>query len=168
LPRVDLKSEISNLVKLQTIDSEIYALKYEKDSKPREIQAIESSFEEKKLNLATLEKKSLDLQKQRKDKELELGSKEESAKKFQTQLYSLKTNKEYQTMLRQIEEIKADGSVIEDKILEILEQTDKIKAEIDQEKERLKDEERIFLDQKKKIEDRISPCLETLLASCSA
>lgn len=140
---------------MQTIDSEIYALRYEKESKPQEIKTLTTSFEEKKQHLATLEKSSLDLQKQRKEKELELASKEEGAKKLEIQLYSLKTNKEYQTMLQQIGDAKADASIIEDKILELFDRTDKIKNEIEQEKQRLKEEEKIFLDQKKKIEDRI-------------
>jgi predicted nucleic acid-binding Zn-ribbon protein len=155
LPVTDLKQQLSNLVRLQTIDSEIYALKFEKESKPQEINSLEASFEEKKLHLAALEKSLLDFQKQRKENELELGTKEESTKKLQTQLYSLKTNKEYQTMLQQIEEAKADGSVIEDKILELFEQADKVKTEIDQEKQKLIQEERVFLEQKKNIEDRI-------------
>lgn len=152
---MELKQQLGNLIKLQTLDSEIYALKNEKEAKPQEASALEAAFEEKKLHLAGLEKNLLDLQKQRKEKELELGSKEEGAKKLQTQLYSLKTNKEYQAMLQQIEESKADGSVIEDKILEILDQTDKVKAETEKEKHKLQEEEKVFLAQKKKIEDRV-------------
>ena len=156
MPTLDLKSQISNLVRLQTIDSEIYSLRYEKESKPQEIKVIEASFEEKKKNLATLEQTLLNLQKQRKEKELELASKEEAAKKLQTQLYSLKTNKEYQTMLKQIQDAKADASVTEDKVLELFDQADKVKSEVEKEKIRLKEEEKVFLEQKKKIEDRIN------------
>lgn len=152
---VDLKTQISNLVKLQTIDSEIYSLKYEKESKPREIQAIEGSFEEKKKHLSELEKNMLDLQKVRKEKELELAAKEESTKKLQGQLYSLKTNKEYQLMLQQIQDAKADASIIEDKVLQLFDRADKEKTETEREKIRLKEEEKLFLDQKKKIEDRV-------------
>ena len=152
---VDLKSQLTGLVKLQTVDTEIYALSSEKDSKPEKIKAMEAAFEEKKQNMANMEKQLLDLQKQRKDKELELGSKEEAAKKLQTQLYSLKTNKEYQAMLQQIQDAKADASIIEDKILEFFESTDKVKNEIGQEKGRLQEEEKLFFEQKKKIEDRI-------------
>jgi len=155
LTTVDLKSQLTGLVKLQTVDTEIYALRSEKESKPEQIKAMEAAFEEKKQHMATLEKSLLDLQKQRKDRELELGSKEEVAKKLQTQLYSLKTNKEYQAMLQQIQDAKADTSIIEDKILELFESGDKVKNEIDQEKRRLQEEEKIFLEQKKKIEDRI-------------
>ena len=155
MPVTDLKLQLGNLVKLQTIDSEIYALKLEKDAKPQEVKSLEASFEEKKLHLAALEKNLLDFQKQRKERELELGSKEENAKKLQTQLYSLKTNKEYQAMLQQIEEAKADASVIEDKILLLFEQADKIKTETEQEKQKLQQEEKVFQAQKKNIEDRI-------------
>ncbi len=152
---VDLKSQLTGLIKLQTVDTEIYALRSEKESQPEQIKAMEAAFEEKKQHMATLEKNLLDLQKQRKDRELELGSKEEAAKKLQTQLYSLKTNKEYQAMLRQIQDAKADTSIIEDKILELFESGDKVKNGIDQEKRRLQEEEKLFLEQKKKIEDRI-------------
>lgn len=155
MPAVDLKAQIDSLIKLQTIDSEIYALKAEKESKPQEIKALEVSFEEKKQSLANLEKASLDLQKQRKDKELELSSKEENIKKLQTQLYQLKTNKEYQAMLRQIDDTKADASVTEDKILVLLEGFDKIKGESNKEKQRLQEEEKILNERKKKVEDRI-------------
>jgi predicted nucleic acid-binding Zn-ribbon protein len=155
LTTVDLKAQINNLIKLQTIDSEIYALEHEKEAKPQEIKALEEAFEQKKQSLAALEKNLLDLQKQRKDKELELASKEEETKKLQTQLYSLKTNKEYQTMMQQIEGIKADASVIEDKILALFDQVDKAKNEGEKEKQKLKEEEKVFLDQKKKAEDRI-------------
>ena len=92
---------------------------------------MEASFEAKKQNLAALEKKSLELLKQRKEKELDLASKEEAAKKLQGQLYSLKTNKEYQTMLQQIQDAKADGELVEEKILILFEDSDKIKKEIE-------------------------------------
>jgi len=143
------------LLELQAIDSEIYTLRYEKESKPREIDELQASFEEKKQHLAGLEKNSLDLHKQRKDIELELGSKEETIKKLQTQLYQLKTNKEYQAMLKEIGDAKADASVAEDKILGFFDQIDKIKTDIDKEKQRLKEEEKILNDQRAKIENRI-------------
>ncbi len=155
MPVIDLKAQISNLVRLQIIDSEIYALKYEKEAKPQEIKTLEADFEAEKQHLAGLEKDSLDLQKQRKEKELELAGKEENARKLQTQLYSLKTNKEYQTMLQQIQDVKADTSVIEDKILELFDKLDKIKSGIEQEKQKLKEQEQVFNEKKTKIEDRI-------------
>jgi len=155
MSEVSLKTQVITLVQLQYIDSEIYILKAEKESKPQEIKELEVSFEEKKQQLAILEKQVLDLQKQRKDTELELASKEEGTKKLQAQLYSLKTNKEYQTMLQQIQDAKADASVIEDKILQLFDETDKIKNEMEKEKLRLKEQEKIFHGEKQKVEERV-------------
>ena len=151
----NLKVQIDGLIKLQEVDSEIYVLGNEKASKPLEIKAIEVSFESKKQNLADLQKQSLELQKQRKEKELELAANAEAVKKLQGQLYSLKTNKEFQTMQQQISDTKADGAVIEESILISYEESDKIKTQIDQENLKLKEEEKIFLDQKKIVEERL-------------
>jgi predicted nucleic acid-binding Zn-ribbon protein len=155
LPTIDLKSQIGSLVILQKIDTEIYVLKAEKEAKPQEIKALEESFEQKKHQLAGIEKATLDLQKQRKERELELATKEEGVKKLEAQLFSLKTNKEYQAMLQQIADAKADASIIEDKIIQILDQVDKSKVELEKEKERLKAEEKVFQEQKGKVEARI-------------
>ena len=164
---IDLKSQIGYLVHLQTIDSEIYTLKNEKELKPKEIETIDAAFAEKKKHLASFEESLLNLQKQRKDKELELASKEENIKKLQTQLYQLKTNKEYQAMLQQMEGEKANASVIEDHLLELFERADKIKNDIAQEKQRLQEEEKVYQEQKKNIQDKIKE-IEDRLAQLEA
>ena len=152
---IDLKSQLQSMVKLQEVDSEIYALRQEKAEAPAQVKALEAAFEAKKQQAAELEKAMLEAQKQRREKELELAGKEEQAKKLQGQLYALKTNKEYQVMLQQIQDTKADASLIEDKILELFDKTDKVKAEAEREKERLKVEESAFLAEKGKVEERI-------------
>jgi predicted nucleic acid-binding Zn-ribbon protein len=94
LTTTDLKAQLGSLIKLQAIDSEVYVLNSEKLAKPEEIKALEGVFEAKKAHMAEIEKASLDLQKQKKDKESELSAKEGATIKLQGQLYSLKTNKE--------------------------------------------------------------------------
>jgi len=155
LPVSNLKAQLASLIKLQELDTQIFKLRLEKSLKPAEIKVLEDSFEAKKAHLAQLEKDSLDLAKQKKERELELGAKEEATVKLQGQLYSLKTNKEYQTMLQQIQDSKADASVIEDKILELLVETDKIKVKVEEEKSRIKEQEKVFLSEKAKIELRV-------------
>lgn len=167
MPVLDLKTQLAQLVKLQTIDTEIYALRDEKELKPQEIKKLEEEFNAKKEKLAQLEKNILDLQKQRKDKELELASKEEQVKKLQIQLYSLKTNKEYQAMLQQINDTKADASLVEDKIIQILDKIDEANKVLNEEKKKLQEEEKIFLAEKQKIENRIKD-IEARLAELEA
>ncbi len=153
--KTDLKPQIQCLVQLQNLDIQIYALNNEKAAKPEQVRALELEFESKKQHLQELEKKALDLQKLKKDRELELGSKEDSAKKLQQQLYQLKTNKEYQSMLQQIQGAKADTSLIEEKILEVMVAADNLKLDLDQEKQRLQAEEKKLAVKKKELQDRV-------------
>ena len=155
MEKINLKDQILKLKQLQVLDKEIYVLLDEKEKLPKELQEKESEFEEKKKSLLSIEEKHKELLKQKKDKELQLGTKEEEIKKMQSQLYSLKTNKEYSAMLQQIEGAKADRSTLEDGILVILEDIDKAKEEETKEKEKLAKEETVFNTEKKKVEDRI-------------
>jgi len=151
----NLKDQLTKLLELQKVDSEIYALKSNKEAIPEELKVLEGEFETKKQNLKNLEDTSLDLQKQKKDRDTELAAKEEATKKLQSQLFSLKTNKEYQTMLQQIQDSKADASIIEDKILALFDQMDKVKKDLEEEKKRLQGEEKIFNEQKVKVQARV-------------
>jgi len=151
----NLKEQIKKLKQLQIVDKEIYALREEKDKLPEELKLQQDIFEGKKEVLAQIEAKYTNLLKEKKDKELQLGSKEENIQKLQAQLYSLKTNKEYSAMLHEIEAAKADKSIFEDQILSLLEEMDKIEEQKKQEKDKLAKEEAVYLAAKKKIEDRI-------------
>ncbi len=162
MSEIDLKKQIGNLLALQAVDSDIYMLNREKSAKPEEIKALQAEFEAKKQGLVDLEKKSLDLQKLKKDRELELSAKEEGTKKLQSQLYQLKTNKEYHAMLQQIEDSKADASVIEDKILEVMDQAEKLVTDVEAEKAKVKEEEKVLEAKKKVIQDRIKEIDEKL------
>ena len=76
-----------------------------------------------------------------KDKELQLQQKEEQIKKLQTQLYQLKSNKEYSTMLTEIQGIKADNSIVEEEMIKLMDEIDVAKKKIAEEKELFKKEE---------------------------
>jgi len=163
----DLKTQLQHLLELQQVDIQIYGFRRIKEEKPAKIAELEAAFEVKRGVLSGLEKTVLDLQKQKKDKEGELAAKEESILKLQGQLYQLKTNKEYHTMQQQIEGGKADKSLIEDKILEVMERMDASRVEMEKGKALLAAEERVFAGQKKEVEAEIKEiddklvCLET-------
>lgn len=159
---LNLKQQLETLKRLQEVDTQIYRLQEEKDAKPREIETLQQIFEQKKQGVAVKEKALLEVQKDKKERELECATKEDSVKKLQSQLYQLKTNKEYNAMLQQISDTKADASMIEDKILEAMDRIDKAKAELDSEKQRLQAEEQSFQAEKRKIESRIAEIDEKL------
>ena len=148
--------QIAKLVELQKIDYEVYDLNGQLEEKPAMLEEIKELFEGKKANLHVLEEKLKTIQLSRKEQELELKVKEEGVSKANAQLSAIKTNKEYTAKISEIESIKADMSVIEDKILISYEEFDKVNAEVAKEKANVAEEEKKYLLQKSKIDDEIN------------
>lgn len=148
---------------MQVVDSEIYKLVVEKEQIPQFIKEVENNFKAKQELLKDLDAKLKTVQLKHKEKELDLSTKEEAIKKTQNQLYALKTNKEYQVKLLEIEGIKAECSLLEEGIIKILDEIDSANEEINEEKKNLVAQEKIFQDDKKthqirlkEIEDRLN------------
>jgi predicted nucleic acid-binding Zn-ribbon protein len=152
---VSIKNNLKKLVELQKIDSEIYDLKKELEQRPQQIEEIKADFEDKKATLKKLEDKLKSIQLDRKDKELSLKTSEDNIVKANSQLSQIKTNKEYTAKLTEIESIKADKSIIEEKILLSMDEGDAIAKEIEKEKQIVTMEEKSYLAKKKEIEDQI-------------
>ena len=137
-----ISEQIKILAELQNIDSEIYALKKELESHTELQKNADQDFEKKKASLKLAEDAQRTFQLKQKEMEVDLGSKEEKIKKLQAQLYSLKTNKEYQAMEFEIKALKADKSLLEEEILKFFDSIDAAKIRTQKEKELLSGEEK--------------------------
>lgn len=151
---IKIKEEIQKLVELQEIDRQIFNLNKEKAEQPRILQDLQENFDSKKANLKALEENKQKQQMKQREDEIELGTKEDSIKKSQSQLGQLKTNKDYQLKLTEIESFKADKSIIEERVLKIMDEIDVISKSIEAEKEVLKTEEKKYLEEKNAISNR--------------
>lgn len=144
----NIKDETRKLVALQDLDKKIYDLTREKVEQPGILEGIQKDFDTKKAKFKALEEARQKTQLKQKEKEMELGTKEEGIKKSQGQLGQLKTNKDYQTKLAEIEGLKADKSIIEEDILKYMDEIDVLKKEVDAEKKALENEEKVFGEKK--------------------
>lgn len=153
---ISMNDQLTKLVGLQKIDVEIYDLKGQLEEKPALLEEAKKSFEGKKAKLHELEEKLKTIQLKRKEHELELKVKEEGVIKANSQLSAIKTNKEYTAKISEIESIKADMSVIEDKILLSYEEVDSVNQEVEKEKGNVSQEEKTYLAQKSEIEGAIN------------
>ena len=166
---MSLKDQLNKLIQLQQIDSRIYTLTKKKEEEiPAAKEKISEEFHAKKQALESFKEKVKQLQIKKKDRELDLVSKEESVKKAQAQLYQLKTNKEYQAKLTEIASLKADVSLLEEQVLKALEELEKSEAQYKQEATNLAEEENKFKQEEatiKKEEDDIAVELQTLTDS---
>ena len=153
---MDLKEEIRKLVELQELDCKISSLKIKKEKeKPQELETLKEKFEEEKKRVFSFEEKVKQLQVKRKEKELNLSSKEEGIRKAQAQLYQLKTNKEYQAKLTEIEALKADVSVLEEEIIKILDEIEEAEKELNEKREIVAQEEKRFKEREAQINQEL-------------
>jgi len=137
--------QLSLLCQLQEIDLQIKQVKEEISQIPRKIKEWKGELVEREEKIKELKKKREELIIQGKEKELELGSKEEITKKYQGQLYTTKTNKEYSSLLHEIEETKRVSSQMEDEILMSMEK-------IEVEEESIRKESKELEEKSKEIE----------------
>jgi predicted nucleic acid-binding Zn-ribbon protein len=70
------------------------------------------------------------LEKERREKERQLSSSQEKIKKTEARMSEVKTNKEYQAFLTEIETIKSASSREEEEILQVLEEIDELKKDL--------------------------------------
>ena len=155
MPEISFKDQIKRIVDLQKIDGEIHQLKVTLQEKPATLEQLKDQFEALKGRLVELEEKTKAIQVGRKEKELELKSKEEEIAKANAQLSQIKTNKEYTAKISEIEHIKADCAVVEEKILVSYDESDLVSGEIENEKEEVAREEKSYLLKKKETEDDV-------------
>ncbi|HPN55449.1 MAG TPA: C4-type zinc ribbon domain-containing protein [Candidatus Omnitrophota bacterium] len=155
MEQIDIKEQIGGLVKLQNVDAEIYDLKRQLEEKPEFLKSLQDQFETKKIKLHQLEEKHKAIQLDRKSKEGDLQVKDAAIAKANAQLSQIKNNKEYTAKIGEIESIKADKSIIEEKIIVAYDQADSIKTQIEKEKNVVQEEEQKYLQSKKSIDDEI-------------
>lgn len=156
MQKINVEEQLPWLIKLQAIDTHLYSLRRQRETKPKLIEELETRRNEEQAAVKAIEEKIKANQVKRKQRELDLSSKEEGIKKLQTQLYQLKTNKEYQTMQHEIEGQKADNSCIEDEILILMEEAETLNKELVKEKALFSEAEKHLIEDKKKIEAEIS------------
>lgn len=157
-----LKLQLNKLVALQKIDFDLFSLKRDLADKPALIDELKTQFEQSKSKLKSLEDKLKNILVKRKETELEVKEKEDGISKAKAQLNLLKTNKEYSAKLAEIESLKADQSLFEEKILISFDEGDAVSKDIEKEKVSVGAIEKDFLAKKKIFEDEIKAIEEKI------
>lgn len=151
MSEVNLAEQVKILVELQGLDTEILRMERELAYIPERLKEMDEEFKSKTTTLKGLEDKVKALQLKRKEREGDLEAKEGAVKKFQSQQYQVKTNKEYSALEQEIARAKADNSLVEEDIIRILDEIDAENKNISVEKESLKAKESALNAEKKKL-----------------
>lgn len=149
-----ISGQLKVLAQVQKVDYQLHELRVQAAEIPVERKHIEAEFDKKKHALRQAEEELKNTQLGQKKKEGDLAAAEEKIKKLQSQLYQLKTNKEYQAMEMEIKGLKADKSLIEDDILKSFDAVEAAKARVAAEKAALAVKEKDFKVQQDQLAQR--------------
>jgi hypothetical protein len=126
-----MREQINVLVKLQKIDTEALRIKSTLNDVSKKLEDLDSGLKEVEQTIVFQESIIDDLKKQYRNYEADVQINLARNKKSHDKLRSIKTNKEYQSLLKEIDDVKAKNSTIEDKMIECLDcidETEKIIA----------------------------------------
>ncbi len=119
-----MKEQIEVLVKLQQIETETVQIKSALNDVSKRLENLDSGVKIFEQTIEEQEHIINDLKKQYRDYESNIQLNLEKEQKVQAKLRSVKNNKEYQALLKEIEDVRGKNSEIEDKMIEFLDQMD--------------------------------------------
>lgn len=119
-----MKEQINVLVKLQKLDTETIRIKSTLNDVSKKLENLDSGLKEVEQTIKDQESIIDELKKQYRDYEADVKMNLARNNKNQVKLRSIKTNREYQSLIKEIEDVKAKNSSIEDKMIECLDRMD--------------------------------------------
>lgn len=151
-----MREQLELLWELQKIDLSLKSIQEKRDRFPKEIKKLDEKRNTEKERVQKEKERVELLEKERRQKERQLSIEQEKIKKAEGRMSEVKTNKEYQALLTEIENIKETNSRIEEEILMVMDEIDELKKNIQKrEKEMAINLEKIEAESKR-IQERMA------------
>ena len=159
-----MRTELKNLWNLQKFDIEISDLESQKENIPQKIQESGKKVEAKEKELQKKQKIFEEHTEQRKKLEQEIKESKDTITRYKSQLIQVKTNKEYQSLLHEINTQETKISAYEEETLEHLAQNEELSKTLEKLNGELQKNKEKFIQYKEKMEKKLSQ-VETMLLS---
>ena len=150
---------MEKLLELQVIDLKIEALKKREEEIPKQKRKFNIQRERLKKELEESEDRYKKLQLEQKDCEGEIDLKQEDIRKKDGQLLQVKKNDEYQALLHEIDMIKKQIGIKEERIIAIMLETDDTKARLEEDKQRIASEQTAIQNECGKIDAELAEAI---------
>ncbi len=157
-----IKESIDILKNIQELDRELYLALRKSEEIPEQKAVLKQQLEAEKAHLHQLEADYKKLQLKQKEKDGELSQKEANVKKLDGQLASVKTNKEYSALQQEIASLKADGALLEEEIIKVMDSVEAADEEVKKERERLKVIEKDYAGKEAELDKQIKAHQEAI------
>ncbi|MBI3604235.1 MAG: hypothetical protein HY205_07280 [Nitrospirae bacterium] len=148
-----MNPQLSPLIELQTLDLRIGEIKEHQRKIPELIDAAEAPLREASRFLKESTAAVELLVKERRERERDLEAHEAQVDKLKTRLTELKTNKEYQAHLFEIEMAGKKRGEFEEQILVLMDRVEQKQQEVKQFQAKVAELERLFTQEKRRLED---------------
>ncbi|MFC1889623.1 zinc ribbon domain-containing protein [Thermodesulfobacteriota bacterium] len=125
-----MEEQLHLLKMVQEIDIRILDTREDKKRAPEKLESLRAELAEKRNDLKVHEDRFEELKVARRDKERNLEEQNDHIQKIRERMQAIKTNKEYQAMLKEIETIERRKSEMEDEILILLEKLDEEESDL--------------------------------------
>lgn len=125
-----MKEQLDLLWELQRIDLELKGIKTYQEGYPKEIKRLDERQKAEKEKIQKEREKVELLEKERRHKEGQLILEQEKVKKTEGRMFEVKTNKEYQAILTEIDTMKGVHNREEEEILQLLDEIDEVKKSL--------------------------------------
>jgi predicted nucleic acid-binding Zn-ribbon protein len=123
-------SELEQLLVLQDRQQKIRQIENEIRTVPLQRKSLESQLAASVASLEAVKQKARQVEIDRKNLELDVGTRQQSIARLRTQQYETRKNDEFQAIGHEIERYEKEITAIEDQELELMDQADKLKAEV--------------------------------------
>jgi len=150
-----LEQQLKTIYEAQQICTQIIANEKKILSVPRRIQEIDSALAELADRVARGNSVVEELEKDRRKKEKEIETEKEKVRKAESKLYEVKTNKEYQALLKEIEAAKEVNDKTEEEVLVLMERIEELKKDVDTAKKAHKKKEAEAEAERKKLNEEL-------------
>lgn len=124
------KEEIRKIVKMQQIETDIRRLQVVLEKLPDKISGLDAGLDQAEKVIAESEKLLKAKRQQYRDYETDIDINSSQIKKSEQKLGSVKNNKEYQSSLKEIDELKVKNSCIEDEMILCLDSIENIERDL--------------------------------------
>ena len=148
--------QLSYLIELQKLDLDIDKINVKKRELPEKVAQMDEEFTAYTASMDESKKKFDELNKRHAEKEDKLKRGIETLKKTKERLFEVKTNKEYQAILKEIEMLENKNSEAEDEIISVLEELDHVRVDLKAKEKEFNAYRLQYEKEKKRIEGEIS------------
>lgn len=162
-----MNSDLELLLKLQVIDYDIGELERSKEYLPDMMGNLKHEISDAQGKLDTVASELEEAKVRQKNLELEISTKEAELQKFQQQMMSIKTNKEYDALVGQIDTVKEGISSSESELLEIIDRIAELEKQVVEYKEKVTQVEENNNKQLQILQDKIANIGDTMSGKMS-